>query len=64
MKKRVRIGVRVKLPFGIFPHAGIFVVHLQALDVDKIGAAFAIIKETLTSVGQTTLANRFVFEVS
>jgi hypothetical protein len=28
--KRVRIGVKTKLPFGIFPNAAIFVRHVTA----------------------------------
>lgn len=41
--KRVRIGVRVKLPFNLFPNAAIFVKKVSALDAEKAqGAVFML----------------------
>lgn len=61
--KQVRFGFKVKLPFGLFPSAAIFVRRLSMLDVIKLEGRFEELKSTLIFVGLGDIANQIVFEV-
>lgn len=50
MKDRIRIGLRIKLPFGLFPNAGVFVVYA---DFSKVQEKVNELKQVLYSTGNT-----------
>jgi hypothetical protein len=48
--KRVRIGVRVTLPFGLFKNAAIFVRHISAENAAKAQGAVFMLQEIFPGV--------------
>lgn len=63
MKKRVRLGVKVRLPFGLFPNAGIVVLLLSVTDAQRVERAVKNLGEVLHEVGYDSYAQRLVCEV-
>lgn len=59
---KIRFGIRVRLPFGLFPHAAIFRKTLPATQAKEIGAKITELKNLLTMFGQSSIAEQFVFE--
>ena len=62
MKQRIRIGLRLSLPFGLFKNAGIFVIYG---DLSKTKAKVEELKALLYGFGDSTaqdFADRLVCE--
>lgn len=62
MKQRIRIGLRLSLPFGLFKNGGIFVVYG---DFSKMKGKIDEVKELLYSFGNPQaqeFADRLVCE--
>lgn len=62
-KISMRVGIKVRLPFNLFPNAAIFVVNLSQSDVQKLMGAFTMIREVLSMGTYGNIADRFVCEV-
>lgn len=63
MKKRVRLGVRVRFPLNLFPNAGIFVLHLSDTDAARLASAVGNLQSVLMGLNYTKYAERFLCEV-
>jgi hypothetical protein len=61
--KRVRFGFKVRLPFGIFPHAAIFVKQMNVTDAAKLEGGVTNLRMILQGIGMNDIAERLVFDV-
>jgi hypothetical protein len=64
MKTRVRFGIRVRLPFGLFPNCAVFVLNLSASNLELLRGQVTGIQEVLTLAGYPTLAERLFVETA
>jgi hypothetical protein len=64
MKIRVRFGIRVRLPFGIFPNAAVFVLNLSAGNLELLRGQVTGIQEILHLAGYPQLAERIFVETA
>jgi hypothetical protein len=62
MKKRVRFGIRLSLPFNLFPHAATFVAMLTEEQLANITAHVMGIRGILPRAGKPDLATRLFVE--
>lgn len=59
---KIRFGIRVRLPFGLFPHAAIFRKTMPASQAKEIGAKITELKNLLTLFSLGSIGEQFVFE--
>lgn len=62
--KRVRFGIRVQLPLGAFPNAGIVVRRMSEDQERQLSGAVVILRRALEIAGMADIAARIVYEVS
>lgn len=63
-KTRVRFGLDLRLPFGLFKNAGVFVIYVKTDDVQKFAEGIGMIRAVLLAAGAGDVANRIMFDVS
>ena len=64
MKQRFRFGVRVRLPFNIFPNAAIFVLNLNAAQSAALVATVRELQGVIELAGYPDIAARLFAEES
>lgn len=62
MRKRIRFGLNLSLPFGLFKNAGIFVIYVEEGNVAKFRDAVETIRGVLVISGRGEVASALVFE--
>lgn len=62
MKQRIRFGFRVRLPFGIFPNAAVFVLNLTPASLTKLQEHVEQIQSLLILSGYPDIAARLFVE--
>lgn len=60
--KRIRFGIRLRLPFGLFKNAGIFVIRGTEKQAEDLNNAFQTFRLILGGI-DSGVANDLVFEV-
>lgn len=63
-KIRVRFGLRIKLPFGVFPSAGVFVGYMAPDSFAKIKGIYVDLSAALTLAEKPEWASMLIFEAS
>lgn len=64
MRKRIRFGLNLLLPFGLFKNAGIFVIYVEEGNVAKFRDAVETIRGVLVISGRGEVASVLVFQVA
>lgn len=58
----VRFGLRLKLPLGLFPGAGVFVGRINEKGYGDIEYAVGVLRAALVFAGRSDWADLLVFE--